>query len=738
VSGASFVHEFHPQCEAAPQRTGVLLPLAIAGVYDYAVPSDLALAPGDYVRVPLGRIETVGVVWGAARGDVAAAKLKPILHRFDAPPMPEVERRFVDWVADYTMSSPGAVLRMAISVPEALEPPAPIAAWRARPNFVAPRPLTAARQQALALLLQHGPMTAADLAREAKVGSSVVKALIEGGAAEPAALAPDDAAESPNPDAETVAFSAQQADAASSLREAVRARAFAATLLEGVTGSGKTEVYFEAVAEALRLGRQALVLVPEIALTAQWIERFQKRFGAPPALWHSDVRASERRRVWRGVAENRFKVVVGARSALFLPFQDLGVIIVDEEHDASFKQEDGVVYHARDMAVVRGHLGDFPVILASATPALETLANVERGRYRKLDLPERHGGAALPEVSLIDLRRTPPPPRRWLSPPLAHAVAAALAAGEQAMLFLNRRGYAPVTVCRNCGTKLNCPNCSTWLVDHRLAGKLQCHHCGYAMALPKQCPSCQAEASLVGCGPGVERLAEEAAARFPAARIAVVASDTVHGPAAAQDFVRRMRAREIDLVIGTQIVAKGHDFPLLTCVGVVDADLSLGGGDLRAAERTWQLLVQVAGRAGRAERPGRVLMQSYMPDHPVLQALAAGDRAGFIAAEMASRREAGYPPFGRLAALVVSAPKRERAERTARDLARSWTGGDGVEMWGPAPAPLAVLRGLHRFRLLVKARKDIALQPLIRRWLAATPQPSGVRIKIDIDPYSFL
>jgi primosomal protein N' (replication factor Y) len=700
----------------------------------------MALAPGDHVVVPLGRNESVGVVWTGGSGEIDIARLKPVLHRFDAPPMTAIQRRFIDWVADYTLSSPGAVLRMALPVPDALAPPDAVTALRARGGFVPAKPLTASRRRALDVLAAEGLMTAAELARAAGVGAGVVKALAELGATEAVDVAVAQCldGEAPDPDAAHVALSPQQAGAAAALRAAVRDGGFGTLLLEGVTGSGKTEVYLEAVAEAVRAGRQVLVLVPEIALTAQWVERFARRFGAAPALWHSDIRPRARRQLWRGVAEGRVKVVIGARSALFLPFPDLGLIVVDEEHDGSFKQEDGVVYHARDMAVLRGHLGGFPVVLASATPALETLANVERGRYRKLELPERHGGAQLPEIALVDLRRAPPPPRRWLSPVLERALGEALAAGEQAMLFLNRRGYAPVTVCRACGTRLDCPNCSTWLVEHRLAGRLQCHHCGHAGPLPKTCPSCGAEASLVGCGPGVERLAEEAAALFPAARLAIMASDTVRGPEAAQEFVRRMRAGEIDLVVGTQIVAKGHDFPMLTLVGVVDADLSLGGGDLRAAERTWQLLAQVSGRAGRAERPGRVLMQTYMPEHPVLRALAAGDRVRFLEAEMAARHAAGYPPFGRLAAVIVSAPKRDQGESAARALARAWPGGEGVEMWGPAPAPLAQLRGLYRFRLLVKARKDIALQPVLRRWLAAVRQPNTVRVKVDIDPYSFL
>ncbi len=738
--GASLETRDEGRNSPSEARIGVLLPLALPRAYDYVAPAGVVLAPGDFVAVPLGPREVAGVVWGPAAGDVAAHKLKPIRARLDAPPLPPESRRFIEWVANYTMSAPGTVLRMAMSVPEALDPAPPAMAIAACTHFAPAKPLTEARRRALDVLTRDGPMSAATLAHEAGVGEGVVKGLIASGAAYSVALpAPETiSSAAPDPDAGALVLSPAQASAAATLRAAVRGGGYAAFLLEGVTGSGKTEVYFEAVAEALRGGRQALVLVPEIALTAQWIERFARRFGVAPALWHSEVRHAERRRTWRGLAQGRISVVVGARSALFLPFPRLGAIVVDEEHDGSFKQEDGVIYQARDMAVVRARIGNIPVVLASATPALESLANVERGRYRRLHLPNRHGGAALPRIDLIDLRRAPPPARRWLAPPMVEALGATLAEGEQAILFLNRRGYAPLTLCRQCGHRIHCPRCTAWLIEHRLAGRLMCHHCGHSAAPPASCPACQARESLAGCGPGVERLAEEVTALFPGARLAIVSSDTLHGPAAAEALVRSMLQREVDVLIGTQMVAKGHDFPWLTLVGVVDADLSLGGGDLRAAERTWQLLSQVAGRAGRHERAGRVLLQSFMPEHPVLAALAAGDQPQFIAAELAAREAAKFPPYARLAALILSGSGREEVERLARDLARAAPLGDEVTVLGPAPAPLAVLRGLHRYRFLIKAPRETALQPILHRWLGAVRRRQSVRVKVDIDPYNFL
>ncbi len=723
---------------SAKPGVAVLLPIPLGRPLDYAGAAGLALARGDVVAVPLGRRETYGVVWGEAGGAIAPAALKPVARRLDCPPLPEALRLFVDWVARYTMSPPGAVLRMCLSVPEALEPSAPKMGYRAA--GIVPARLTPARRRVLEAAAGDAPLSVAALAASAGVGEGAVRALIRTGALEALELGPEPAAAPAVPDAERpgLALGPAQAEAAMDLRQRVAAAAFSVTLLEGVTGSGKTEVYFEAIAETLRAGGQALVLLPEIALSAQWLDRFARRFGAAPVAWHSDLTPARRRQAWRAVAEGRARVVVGARSALFLPFPALDLIVVDEEHDGAYKQEEGVIYNARDMAVVRGRLTGIPVVLASATPALETLANVAEGRYRRVHLPDRHGRALLPEVMPLDLRRFTPPPGRWLAPPLVEAVAAALAAGEQAMLFLNRRGYAPLTLCGACGHRLQCPNCSAWLVDHRGAGRLQCHHCGHAAAIPAACPSCGEEGRFRPCGPGVERLAEEAAALFPDARTAIMASDTIGGPAAAAALVEAVAAHRIDLIIGTQIVAKGHHFPLLTLVGVVDADLGLEGGDLRAGERTFQLLSQVAGRAGRAEHPGRVLMQTYMPEHPVLRALASGDAAGFIAAEMRARAEAGMPPYGRLAAVIVSGEGAGEVAAAAAALGRAAPQESGIEVFGPAPAPLARLRGRHRQRLLLKGTRQSNLQKVLRRWLDAVPLSSRVRLQVDIDPYSFL
>ncbi len=698
----------------------------------------MAVMPGAFVVVPLGRRQMIGVVWDGAPGDLPEAKLKPVEAVLDAPPMTPVLRRFIEWVADYTLSPPGAVLRMAVSVPAALAPPKPVTAYVASSGVPDGVRLTPARRRVLDLLTDGPPRLADELAREAGCGVGVIKAMRDAGLVTPVTLPAPPVFHRPDPDRAGPALSTSQRAAAAALVASVNAAVYQATLLQGVTGSGKTEVYFEAIATALQADRQALILLPEIALTASWLDRFTARFGTAPALWHSDLTATQRRTTWRAVATGEARVVVGARSALFLPFGSLGLIVVDEEHEAAFKQDDGVHYHARDMAVLRAHLGDIPVVLASATPSLETVVNAEAGKYQRILLPERHGDAVLPRIEAIDLRDDAPPAQCWLSGALREAVGEALERGEQALLFLNRRGYAPLTLCDACGHRLECPNCSAWLVDHRLAGALQCHHCGFSMPRLKSCPACGAEDRMRPCGPGVERLAEEVEALWPDARLAMIASDTVRGPAAAAEFVRRMAEHEIDLLIGTQIIAKGHHFPNLTVVGVVDADLGLRGGDLRAAERTFQLLHQVAGRAGRAEKPGRVLLQTYDPGHPVIAALISGDADAFLAAEAEQRRAFAMPPFGRLAGIVVSGEDRARVEGVAASLARSAPRQPGFDVLGPAPAPLALLRGRHRQRFLVKAARGVRVQEILRGWMKRIEVPSSVRVTIDIDPYSFL
>ena len=717
------------------RRVRVLLPLPLSEAYDYRLPGHVEAAPGSFVRVPLGRREAIGVVWGEASGKIASGRLKDVRARLDAPPLGEPLRRLIDWVAGYTLAPPGAVLRMAMSVPEALSPPRPRAGYVRGDRE--PKRLTPARARVLAEAADGPPRPAAELARAAGVSPSVVRGLADGGALDVVELPPGAVFRPPDWRRAGPTLSPAQQAAAADLAADLAVARYAVTVLDGVNGAGKTEVYFAAIARALEAGRQALVLLPEIVLSAQWLARFAERFGTEPAQWHSELTHAQRRDTWRALAAGEARVVVGARSALFLPLPLLGLIVVDEEHDASYKQEDGVVYHARDMAVVRARLEDVPIVLASATPSLETVVNAEDGRYRRLHLPDRHGGARLPRIAALDMRRAALPAGRWLSPELITALTETFAAGEQAMLFLNRRGYAPLTLCRACGHRLGCPSCSAWLVEHRRLGRLQCHHCGYATRAPAACPNCSAEDRFAACGPGVERLAEEAAARFADARLAVMTSDTMTGPAAAAELVRRVVAHDVDLLIGTQIMAKGHHFPLLTLVGVVDADLGLAGGDLRAAERTYQMLHQVAGRAGRADRPGRVLIQTYMPEHPVMQALCAGDRDSFLASEAAARRALAMPPFGRLAAVIVSAPDAAAAEAVARALAKIAPRGGGVAVLGPAPAPLSLLRGRFRYRLLLKAPRTTRVAPLLRDWLAGVKPRGGVRVQVDIDPYSF-
>jgi primosomal protein N' (replication factor Y) len=721
----------------------VLVPVAVDHPYSYRIPDGLTLAEGDFVTVSLGSREAFGVVW-ALRHD-ARKNLKFVSARLDLPPLPQKLRTFLDWVAAWTLAPRGMVLRMATrAAEESGDEPARIGV---RATGAAPKRPTAARQRVLEAALDGLAAGKADLARRAGVSPGVIDALVDDGALEAITLPAEKPGGNPDPDFCAPTLSPIQDQAAQSLREAVASRSFKPILLEGVTGSGKTETYFEAVAEALRSGGQAMILMPEIALTAQFLDRFAKRFGEAPAEWHSGVSPRRRARVWRGVAEGGVRVVAGARSALFLPFADLRLIVVDEEHEPAYKQDEGVAYHARDMAVVRARQEACAIVLASATPSIETRENARQGRYGWLRLESRFAGRSLPTMEAVDLRRDAPPRGKWISPRLAEALRDNFARHEQALLFLNRRGYAPLTLCRQCGHRFQCPNCSAWLVEHRHRRALVCHHCGHVERRPDQCPQCDAADSLTACGPGVERVAEEAAELFPDARLLVLSSDMPGGTDRMRAELQAVENHDFDLVVGTQLVAKGHNFPHLTLVGVVDADIGLANGDPRAAERTFQLLNQVAGRAGRGEKPGRALLQTWQKEHPVLRAMLSGDFERFYREETQARRDAGLPPFGRLAAIIVSGPDRATTEIYARELARGAQlarGENGspeseIVVLGPAEAPLAVLRGRSRFRLLARAPRRADLQGFLRRVLAAAPKPAGgVRVAVDVDPQSFL
>lgn len=696
--------------------------------------------PGAFVVVPLGARKVIGVVWGPGAGGFAPDRVKAIDHVLDLPPMQEGLRTFLTRAADYTLTPLPAMLRLATRVPGLADPPALRQLVRATGTL--PSRQTEARGRVLAVLADLGGagLPLADLARAADTGPAVIKALVDQGVLA-LGTAPRDLPYprlDPAPGARTL--TPDQATAAAALRAGVATGGYGTTLLKGVTGSGKTEAYLEAVAEALSRGRQALVLLPEIALTAEFLTRVEARFGARPGEWHSGMTPAERRRLWAMAASGGVGLVVGARSALFLPFRDLGLIVVDEEHDTSYKQEEGVLYHARDMAVLRASVEGCRVVLASATPSLETWVNAQAGRYARADLTARFGPQDLPEMRAIDLRAAALPSGRWISPELAQAVAARLAAGEQALLFLNRRGFAPVTICRACGTQIGCEQCDARMVEHRFQKRLVCHQCGANRPIPTACPSCGVEGRLAAIGPGVERMAEEATALWPQARVKILSSDLYTTARALKDDITAIAGGAADIIVGTQIVAKGHNFPLLTLVGVIDADLGLQGSDLRAAERTFQLMRQVAGRAGRAERPGEALLQTHQPDHPVIRAILSGDEEGFWQAEAAARQAAGMPPYGRLAGIILSGPDAQATFAVAEALARAAQPLEaiGAQVWGPAPAPIARVRGRHRVRLLVKAARGAPLQPALAAWVARVKLPANVRLAIDIDPQSFL
>src|ERR1700730_16438487 len=721
----------------AERTVDVLVPVAVDSPYSYRIPADLALAPGDLVAVPFGSRRVIGAVWPSQKEAPERTKLKPVSAKLDLPPLPQELMQLVDWVADYTLAPRGMALRMVLRFDAELgEARARIGV---RLTGTKPPRMTAARGRVMALLSDGLVRPKAEAAKEAGVSPGVVDGLIDEGTLGAVELPPEPIAPPPDVDFARPELSEAQASAAGILRAAVRAHDFSVNLLDGVTGSGKTEVYFEAVAEAVKAGKQALILLPEIALTARFLDRFAARFGTRPAEWHSPISPRRRTRIWEGAASGEIAVVAGARSALFLPFRDLGVIVVDEEHDPAYKQEDGVHYHARDMAVVRAREAKIPLVLASATPSVETVVNARRSRYRRLHLPERFGGQHLPAIEAIDLRSEGTPRGRFIAPRLAEALKIALERGEQALLFLNRRGYAPLTLCRSCGFRLHCPNCDAWLVDHRFRRRLVCHHCGFSLPPQTTCPKCQATDSFVACGPGVERLSEEVAALFPQSRTLVLSSDLV-------ESVKRLRAElddvaqgRFDIIIGTQLVAKGHHFPKLNLVGIVDADLGLANGDPRAAERTFQLLHQVIGRAGREEGRGIGLLQTHQPDHPVMRALLSADRDAFYTSEIDLREKAHYPPFARLASLLVTAGERAAAEAYARRLAAAAPRLEEVRVLGPADAPLALVRGRHRLRLLIKAPRGFDLSAYMREWLDAAPKAKGsIKRDIDIDPQSFL
>ncbi len=730
-SGASFFE--------TGQLVGVLTTQPLGRVLDYKAPEG-GCHLGAFVEVPLGPRKVLGVVWGAGAGDYDISKVRSVIRVLDAAPMREELQAFIRKAADYTLTPLPAMLRLATRAPGLGDPPSMQKIYRlgeGRPDRE-----TEARRKVIAVLEEYGGLgfTLKEVSDIAGVTSSVVKGLVKQGVVREEDTPRDAPFPRLDPARPGAELTEDQAVAAEALRAGLREGVFGTTLLRGVTGSGKTEVYLEAVAECIAQGRQALVLLPEIALTSEFLTRVQARFGVKPAEWHSGVTMTERRRIWKMVGQGQCQLVVGARSALFLPFQDLGLIVVDEEHDTSYKQEDGVLYNARDMAVLRGSLCAAQVVLASATPSLETWANAEAGKYRRLDLTARFGPAVMPELRAVDMRDERLASNAWVSPTLRAAVEARLAKGEQSLLFLNRRGYAPVTICRACGHQVGCDHCDARMVEHRFLKRLVCHQCGETKPMPEACPACEVEGKLAAVGPGVERMTEEAVALFPEARVATLSSDMFGSARALKAQIEEIAAGGADIIVGTQLVAKGHNFPNLTLVGVIDADLGLQGSDLRAAERTFQLMRQVAGRAGRAEKAGVALLQTFQPEHPVIRAILTGDEEGFWRAEAGERQHAGVPPFGRMAGIILSSTDMQEAFDIGNALARNDgpIRAVGAQVFGPAPAPIARVRGRHRVRLLVKAPKGVALQGALAQWIAPVKGSTQFRLAVDIDPQSFM
>jgi len=718
------------------------------------VEGDAEVELGSFVAVPFGKNEVRGVVWDLSPPEIELGKIKPVIKiENHIAPMQKNLRDFVDWVAKYSCFPKGSVLAMCMSVKDAFKEDAPkigvILGDKVALSLVK---MTEARTEIIDFVKDKPNKTITEIIAALGVSRAVIKGLIDKNVLLEVEIAPENSGSDGASFKEIslkkneLNFSVEQQKAVDILKNKVASQKYSVSVLDGVTGSGKTEVYFEAVRKALEQGQQALVLLPEIVLTTQLIERFERHLGISPTLWHSNLTLKQRRENWIAINNGSAKLLVGARSALFLPFQELGVIIVDEEHESAFKQEEGVMYHGRDMAIVRAKFEDVPCILVSATPSIETCLNLEVGKFEHIHLTERFGDAVLPAIQAIDMRQEKLEAKYFLSEPLRAALFENFEAKEQSLLFLNRRGYAPLTLCRKCGYRFQCDDCSAWLVEHRFRDRksgtekafLQCHHCGITKSIPKECPECESEDNFAACGPGVQRLEEEVKEFLPDAVVTIMTSDLVGNVKESEQALSDINSGKTDIIIGTQMVAKGHHFPNLTLVGIVDADMGLEGGDLRAAERSYQLLHQVSGRAGRASKKGKVLIQSYMPENAVISAMLSGDRDKFIKSEIERRRNADMPPFIRLASIILAGKDEGAVKNAANEIVRSAPNLQGVRILGPAPAIIYMLRGNYRYRILVSASRNINIQKLVEKILGNCKLPSSVRVKVDIDPYSFM
>lgn len=725
----------------------VLIPNVVNAGYDYRLTQVADL--GSFVRVSVMNRPYIGVIIGPGDSNLPGDKIKNVNDVFNFGKLAPSDIQWILKMSEWTMMSPGAVLRLIVNVPDAFLPPKQEQLYTFNPDKHAR--MTDARQAVADAFASNDndAMSASDIQNIAYVSSAIVRSMIKAQLLIPAQLR--DVVEHKDfnytySDMGNVVLNSEQQYAADEIAKYIN-NDFSVHLLDGITGSGKTQVYFDAAWRAYRSGKAVLLMMPEIALTAQFMSRFESRFGARPVVWHSNLTAARRRDIWRGVATGDIRLVVGTRSALFLPWQNLGLIVVDEEHDGSYKQEDMGNYHARDMAILRAAIARFPVILASATPSAETIKNVSVGKYKHLRLTSRFGGAQMPTIETIDLRNDRPadymidqdPDKLQpgaISPTLIHTIDETLTAGQQVMLFINRRGFAPIVQCKKCGWVASCPDCSVGMTYHKKLGKLLCHMCGRTAILPDVCPDCGNAVSMRGVG--LEKVQEEINNKFPDAKTALVSSDTMMSRQALERLVGKMESGEIDIVIGTQILAKGHHFPNLTLVGVVDSDQGLFGTDFRAGEHTFQQLFQVAGRAGRGSTPGRVLLQTYQPDHPVLRAICASDRDTFMSNDMAARAAAKMPPYGQLIAIIVEANKESVLQQYCAQLAAAAPDLKGGKIMGPIAAGVYQIRNWYRMRFLVAGDERANLQPAVKLWLAKVKQPANVRVKVDVNPMNFM
>ena len=730
----------------------ILVPIPALGdncTFDYFYNNLEELFIGQIVKVPFGAKKIIWGIISDKREEETDRPLKSIIEVSNNNPFSGNFIAFINWVSEWTMANQGSILKLVFSVPNQFEKKNIKFGWitasdigkrtikEVHPNLK----ITKNRSKILNLINKLQPISSKDLISRSGVSKTSILALEKEKVIfrkEIVQKGYENSFKLPWYKANMIDLNPKQKTASEYLINLIAQKKFNAVLLDGVTGSGKTEVYFQAILETLKLNKQVLVLLPEIYLSIEWSKRFKDNFGLFPLLWHSSLSNKERMKTWHEVNNGKINTIIGARSALFLPYKNLGLIIIDEEHDHAYKQEDGVLYNARDMALLRAKIEKIPIILSTATPSLETWTNVKKNKFSYIKLPERVGLAKMPEVNIIDMRKVETKHNNWISTILGNKISENLNNKELSLLFLNRRGYAPLKLCGSCGHRLGCKNCQSWLVEHRKKGLLLCHQCGFSKKFDNSCNNCGDKDCLISCGPGVERLDEEVKSKFPSIKSTIISSDTIKSPKIMKAIFDKIDNRKIDLIIGTQIISKGHNFKNLTLIGIIDADMSLSGGDLRASEKAFQVLHQVSGRAGRESKKGTVIIQTHDPENQVIDALKKNSRDYFLKIESENRENANLPPFGKLVSLILSSRDERKLIEFAHSLKMNAPQYEKITILGPAPAPISLLRGNHRYRFLIKSHKNINIQKVIKNWIKKLKKPASIRLVIDIEPYSFL